>query len=67
MTKIKIDGMSCEHCVAAVTRALNNLEGVSKVVEVDLKSGQAIIEGNPEKQTVINAIEEEGYKAEVLS
>jgi len=67
MTKIKIEGMSCEHCVAAVTKALNNLEGVSKVVEVNLKTGQAEIEGNPDRQALIHAIEEEGYQAEVIS
>lgn len=66
MTKIKIDGMSCEHCVAAVTKALNNVEGVTKVISVDLKTGQAEIEGNPENPSLVKAIEEEGYQAEVV-
>lgn len=66
MTKIKIDGMSCEHCVAAVTKAFNNVEGVTKVISVDLKTGHAEIEGNPENQSLVKAIEEEGYQAEVV-
>jgi len=35
---IKVIGMTCEHCVAAVTKALQSLPGVSEV-RVDLASG----------------------------
>jgi copper chaperone len=34
-TAYKVTGMSCEHCVNAVTSELNNLDGVSGVT-VDL-------------------------------
>jgi copper chaperone len=34
-TTYKVTGMSCEHCVNAVTSELNNLDGVSGVT-VDL-------------------------------
>ena len=40
MKSIKIKGMSCQHCVMAVTRALTAVDGV-KDVKVDLKSGVA--------------------------
>jgi copper chaperone len=40
MKSIKIKGMSCQHCVMAVTRALSAVDGV-KDVKVDLKSGVA--------------------------
>ncbi len=40
MKSIKIKGMSCQHCVMAVTKALNAVDGV-KDVKVDLKSGVA--------------------------
>jgi copper chaperone len=40
MTSIKIKGMSCQHCVMAVTKALGALDGV-KDVQVDLKTGVA--------------------------
>ena len=43
MKSIKIKGMSCQHCVMAVTRALSAVEGI-KNVKVDLKSGTAIYE-----------------------
>ena len=40
MKNIKIKGMSCQHCVMAVTKALNAVDGI-KDVSVDLKSGVA--------------------------
>ena len=43
MKSIKIKGMSCQHCVMAVTKALGALEGI-KNVQVDLKSGVATYE-----------------------
>ncbi|MFA5322472.1 MAG: cation transporter [Smithella sp.] len=43
MKSIKIKGMSCQHCVMAVTGALNAVDGI-KDVKVDLKSGVATYE-----------------------
>jgi copper chaperone len=40
MKNIKIKGMSCQHCIMAVTKALNAVDGI-KDVSVDLKSGVA--------------------------
>lgn len=40
--KIKIDGMSCQHCVKTVTDAVSDLDGVSQV-KVNLKKGEAKI------------------------
>ena len=40
--KIKIDGMSCQHCVKTVTGAVSDLDGVSQV-KVNLKKGEAKI------------------------
>ena len=38
MTTIKISGMSCQHCVMAVTKALGGIDGI-KDVQVDLQKG----------------------------
>jgi copper chaperone CopZ len=38
MPKIKVKGMNCGHCVAAVTKALQSLPGVTQV-QVDLAGG----------------------------
>ena len=37
MATIKIKGMSCNHCVMAVTKALNEIAGI-KNVKVDLST-----------------------------
>jgi len=39
MPEIKVKGMSCAHCVAAMTKAMASLPGVSNV-KVDLASGR---------------------------
>ena len=38
--KIKIDGMSCQHCVKTVTDVMMDIDGVSQV-KVNLKKGEA--------------------------
>ncbi len=40
MKTIKVKGMSCQHCVKAVTKALEEIDGVSGV-NVDLLKGEA--------------------------
>jgi copper chaperone len=40
MTTIRIKGMSCRHCVMAVTKALGGIDGV-RDVQVDLEKGEA--------------------------
>jgi copper chaperone len=41
MTTIRIKGMTCRHCVMAVTRALGGIEGITDV-RVDLEKGEAV-------------------------
>lgn len=36
---LKVKGMSCQHCVMSVTKALGQLEGI-KNVQVDLPKGE---------------------------
>jgi copper chaperone len=62
--KLKIEGMSCNHCVNAVTQALGAVPGVDRVVEVNLERGEAEIEGSAEVALLVAAVEEEGFKAE---
>ena len=40
MKTIKIKGMSCQHCVKAVTKALGEIDGIEDV-QVDLDRGEA--------------------------
>ena len=41
MKIMKIEGMMCKHCVKAVTKALNSIDGVE--AEVNLEKGEAVI------------------------
>jgi copper chaperone len=53
MKTIKIKGMSCQHCVMAVTKALTGIEGI-KDVRVDLQKGEAsFTEDGPVDRAVI--------------
>lgn len=63
MIKLNITGMTCQHCVKAVNEALAGVPGVEKVVDVNLERGEAIIEGQPETDRLIEAVSEEGYQA----
>lgn len=63
--KIKIDGMSCNHCKQAVEKALSKVPGV-KSFSVDLDQGQALVSGNPDTQSVIDAINKIGYRATLI-
>ena len=66
MATLKITGMTCGHCVRAVTEALQSVAGVTKA-EVDLARGEARVEGPAELQALVAAVREEGYGAEPLS
>lgn len=63
MVTIKIKGMSCNHCVMSVTRALNEISGI-KNVKVDLDKGEASFdEVKPvSMDTVRERIEKAGYE-----
>jgi len=61
MTTIQIKGMSCGHCVASVTKALEEIEGVSDV-QVDLDNGEARFQGDVDKETITTMIEGIGFE-----
>jgi len=63
MTTVKIQGMSCNHCVMAVTKALSAVQGI-KNPNVDLERGEVTFEEeNPVQLGVVReAIEKAGYK-----
>ena len=57
-----VEGMACEHCVKAVTKAVTALEGV-KDVKVDLKGKTVTVEHEPAATVsqMKDAIEQQGY------
>lgn len=63
MTKtMKIEGMMCQHCVAHVKKALEDVAGVTEA-DVDLESGSAKIEMETDvKEDILKkAVEDAGY------
>ncbi len=59
---IIIEGMSCGHCVAAVEKALKELDNISKV-DVNLENKKAQVEGVKLNDSVLKkVIDEAGYK-----
>ena len=57
---LKVQGMSCQHCVAAVKKALSAVPGVTSV-EVDLDKETVTVEGIADAAQVKAAIEDAGY------
>ena len=61
---LKVEGMSCEHCVKAVNSAVSGLAGLADVA-VDLKGGTVSFNYDPGQtplETVKAAIVEAGYE-----
>ena len=60
-TIIKIEGMSCGHCKAAVEKALKAVAGVETAV-VDLEKKQAVVTGDAAMEAMREAVEDAGYE-----
>lgn len=58
---IKIEGMMCQHCVKAATKALENVAGVTAVT-VSLEDKQAVVEGTATDEALTAAIVDAGYE-----
>ena len=62
-TVLKVDGMSCEHCVKAVKKAVGALDGIGSV-NVDLKAKTVTVEYDPAQaplEKIKSEIEDQGY------
>ena len=55
-TKLKIDGMSCQHCVKTVTDALTELPGVRRA-KVNLRKAEAVVHFDASLATPANLTE----------
>ena len=66
MTDLQVTGMTCQHCVHSVTKALKGVAGV-RDVSVDLAGGRARVEGEADPQALVRAVQEEGYEAKVAA
>ena len=66
MIKLKVSGMTCEHCEKAVEKALSGVDGVNQVIAVNRERNEAVVEGQAEEAALLAAVREEGYEAELV-
>jgi copper chaperone len=61
ITHLRIDGMSCQHCVRAVFTALTPVPGITSA---DVSIGAAVIEhdGRATEEALRAAVAESGYQ-----
>lgn len=60
--QFKVDGMSCQHCVRAVTQAIEDLDPAAEV-KVDLASGLVDVAAESPREAIRQAIQDAGYTA----
>lgn len=63
MQVFNVQGMTCGHCVKAVTRAVQTQDAAAQVL-VDLPSQQVRVQSQLAAEQILAAIREEGYQAE---
>lgn len=64
--QFKVDNLSCQHCVRAVTAAIRARDANASVA-VDLGRGQVAVDSVLPAAQVLDALAEEGYPARVLA
>lgn len=60
MYELKVEGMSCGHCVAAVTRAVREIDTAAQV-DVDLGHQKVTVASAAPLDQIRAAVEEAGY------
>ena len=61
--KLKVDGMSCQHCVGSVKKALEQFDAV-ELASPDLTTGEVSIKGD-NRESMTKAIEDAGFSVRV--
>jgi len=60
MIQFNVEGMSCQHCVAAVTRAIHERDAGAQV-QVDLQAARVSVESSQPADVLKAAIDDAGY------
>ncbi|ULL04707.1 heavy-metal-associated domain-containing protein [Pseudomonas putida] len=64
MQVFNVQGMTCGHCVKAVTRAVQEQDAEARV-EVDLVGKQVRVQSELAQEQILTAIRDEGYQADI--
>jgi copper chaperone CopZ len=62
-TVYSVSGMTCQHCVDAITSEVRQVDGVNSVV-VDLAAKTVTVDGGADDAAVRAAIDEAGYSVD---
>jgi copper chaperone len=65
MQVFNVQGMTCAHCVRAVTSAIQGQDPTAQV-QVDLAKGEVNVQSQLGSEQVVGLIKEEGYTATVV-
>jgi copper chaperone len=66
ITRLRIDGMSCQHCVQAVFTALTPVEGITSAV-VSIGAAEIEHDGRATMAALREAIAVAGYDASLMA
>ncbi len=58
---LKIDGMSCSHCSSRVEKVLNQIDGVSAVVNLEAKTATLTLTKEVPDEVLREAVEDAGF------
>lgn len=61
MYELKVEGMSCGHCVSAVTKSVQAVDAAAKV-EVDLPTQKVLIDSSASLENIKAAVIDAGYE-----
>ncbi|MGR3886901.1 heavy-metal-associated domain-containing protein [Pseudomonas sp. 1152_12] len=64
MQVFSVEGMTCGHCVRAVTQAVQSQDPAARV-NVNLAAKEVGVESNLSAEQIISLITEEGYSAKL--
>ncbi|RZI41357.1 copper chaperone [Herbaspirillum sp. HC18] len=60
MYELKVEGMSCGHCVNAVTKSVQAVDAAAKV-EIDLPQQKVVVNSSAPLDAITSAVADAGY------
>ncbi|MBP0629832.1 MULTISPECIES: heavy-metal-associated domain-containing protein [unclassified Cupriavidus] len=66
MIQFQVEGMSCNHCVGAITRAVQAVDPAAKV-SADVPTQAVRVDSGADTQVLRHAIEDAGYPVTSVS
>ena len=61
MYELQVEGMTCNHCVAAVTKSVKEIDADARV-DIDLTTHKVCVESKADIDDIKSAVAEAGYE-----